>query len=203
MILRGRQLAEAICEKAGDRKDPLIVTPLPDLDKLKKSVDASLDMRLGTWFAKKKARNRALVDFYDPEMKPSDNLASIYYVPFGKDFILHPNNFVLAVTLEWIRLPSHLAAFVMGRSSWGRHGLIIETAPGVHPGFSGCLTLEMANVGDVPIRLRPGARICQLYFHETNPLEKKQNSGRMIGRRQPFAPTIEPDEFERELERPD
>jgi dCTP deaminase len=45
------------------------------------------------------------------------------------------------VTLEWIRLPKNLAAYVTGKSSWGRRGLIPATATGVHPGFKGCLTL--------------------------------------------------------------
>ena len=140
--------------------------------------------------------------FYDAEQKQYSNLASTYYVPFGKDFILHPHNFVLAVTLEWIRMPLHMTAYITGRSSWGRHGLIIETAPGVHPGFTGCLTLEMANVGDVPIKIRPGTRICQLFFHDTTPLEKVEKQGSMIARRQPFAPAIVRDEFEKKLNAP-
>lgn len=125
-----------------------------------------------------------------------------YLVPFGKDFILHPHNFVLAVTLEWIRMPTHLSAHITGRSSWGRHGLIIETASGVHPGFTGCLTLEMANIGDVPIKIRPGTRICQLFFHDTTPHLEVEKQGSMIGRRQPFAPAIIRDEFERKLNAP-
>jgi dCTP deaminase len=178
------------------------VCPLPDLDKLKNSSDASLDLHLGAWFAKKKARNSPVIDFYEADETRSGNLASTYYVPFGSDFILHPHNFVLAVTLEWIRMPAHMAAYITGRSSWGRHGLIIETAPGVHPGFTGCLTLEMANVGDVPIKIRPGTRICQLFFHEATPLKDAEKQGSMIGRRQPFAPAIVRDEFEVRLTTP-
>ena len=33
--------------------------------------------------------------------------------------------------------------YVIGRSSWGRRGLVIATAVEVHPGFVGCLTLEI------------------------------------------------------------
>ena len=179
-----------------------MICPLPDLEKLRNASDASLDLHLGTWFAKKKARNQPIIDFYDAEQKRNSNLANTYYVPFGNDFILHPHNFVLAVTLEWIRMPASLSAYVTGRSSWGRHGLIIETAPGVHPGFAGCLTLELANIGDVPIKIRPGTRICQLFFHDTTPLQEVEQQGAMIGRRQPFAPAIVRDEFERKLNTP-
>jgi dCTP deaminase len=202
LIIRGSQLADWITADPAGKPDPLVVCPLPEIEKLRRSSDASLDLHLGTWFAKKKARNSPVIDFYEADEKRSGNLASTYYVPFGKDFILHPHNFVLAVTLEWIRMPGHMAAYITGRSSWGRHGLIIETAPGVHPGFTGCLTLEMANVGDVPIKIRPGTRICQLFFHETTPLKDDEKQGSMIGRRQPFAPAIVRDEFEKRLTTP-
>ena len=202
MIVRGSVLAERIAIAPDGDQDPLVICPPPDLKKLRNTSDASLDLHLGTWFAKKKARNQPVIDFYDAEQKRSTNLASTYYVPFGKDFILHPRDFVLAVTLEWIRVPSDMSAYITGRSSWGRHGLIIETAPGVHPGFTGCLTLEMANLGDVPIKIRPGTRICQLFFHNTTPLQGVEKRGSMIGRRQPFAPTIVHDEFEKKLNAP-
>lgn len=199
MIIRGSKLADRIASAPVGDADSVVICPLPDLENLRKTSDASLDLHLGTWFAKKKARNQPVIDFYDAKTKRNANLASTYYVPFGKEFVLHPHNFVLAVTLEWIRMPAQMSAYITGRSSWGRHGLIIETAPGVHPGFTGCLTLEMANVGDVPIKIRPGTRICQLFFHETTPLQETEKQGSMIGRRQPFAPTIIGDEFERML----
>src|SRR5262249_44391074 len=68
-------------------------------------------------------------------------------------------------TLEWIRLPTRYAATVVGKSTLGRRGIVIETAAGVHPGFSGCLTLEIANVGEVPVELVSGMQICQLFVH--------------------------------------
>ncbi|GAH46269.1 unnamed protein product, partial [marine sediment metagenome] len=93
------------------------------------------------------------------------HLIESHYVPLGNDFILHPNQFVLGITLEWIHFPKDLAGYVIGRSSWGRQGLIIATATGVHPGFSGCLVLELSNSGEVPIHIYPGLRIAQLFVH--------------------------------------
>jgi dCTP deaminase len=52
---------------------------------------------------------------------------------------------------------------VVGKSSLGRRGIVIETAAGVHPGFSGCLTLEIANVGEIPVKLVAGTMIGQLF----------------------------------------
>ena len=62
-----------------------------------------------------------------------------------------------------------LSAYVVGRSSWGRDGLIIATATGVHPGYSGIITLEISNVGEIPIYLYPGLSIAQLFIQEVTP----------------------------------
>ncbi|MBI2001584.1 MAG: dCTP deaminase [candidate division NC10 bacterium] len=75
---------------------------------------------------------------------------------------------VLGQTLESVELPIDpgvvtLAARIEGKSSFARCGLLIHfTAPTVHAGWSGRLTLEMINLGSCPITVRPGMKICQL-----------------------------------------
>src|SRR3546814_13637367 len=106
-------------------------------------------------------------------------------MPFGSNYVLHPGRFVLGVTLEWLRLPASLSGYVTGKSSLGRHGLVIETAAGIHPQFSGCLTLELATVGEVPLEIYPGMPICQIFLHRTQAGEEREPdrfSGRKIGR---------------------
>jgi len=96
--------------------------------------------------------------------------------------------------MEWIRLPANLAAYVIGRSSWGRHGLIIATATGVHPGFTGCLTLELSNVGEIPITIKPGTPICQIFIHQAESGDPKLvDRSSFIGRRKPTLGIIEID----------
>ena len=65
-------------------------------------------------------------------------------------------------------MPDDLMGYVVTRSSWGRHGLVIATAIGVHPGYCGVLTLELRNLADVPLRLYPGQRILQLFLHDVD-----------------------------------
>jgi dCTP deaminase len=92
-------------------------------------------------------------------------------VPFGEHLWLHPRHFILAATLEYLALPDDLSANVVGRSSWGRLGLIVATAVFIHPGFRGCLTLELVNEGDSPIALLPGSRVAQLTLYRLeNPI---------------------------------
>jgi dCTP deaminase len=95
-------------------------------------------------------------------------------------------------------MPSDLAAYVVGLSSWGRTGLIIATAVGVHPGFTGCLTLELANTGVVPIKLDPGAFVCQLFFHICSPVSAVSES-QFAGSRRPRLAQVKLDPIAREL----
>jgi dCTP deaminase len=165
MILSASKLADAIrrgnnCDVAG-----IAIVPPPDLSQLENSGEASVNLRLGRWFLTLRQSSETHLDI-SPEFNAKENrFSKKFFVPFGEHFVLHPSRFVLATTLEWIRLPTSKAAFVVGKSTLGRRGIIIETAAGVHPGFSGCLTLEIANVGEVPVRLTAGMLICQLFFH--------------------------------------
>ena len=53
-------------------------------------------------------------------------------------FILHPGEFVLASTLEYIEVPDDIVARLDGKSSLGRMGLIIHSTAGyVDPGMEG------------------------------------------------------------------
>ncbi len=168
MILRADRIAARLDAAEGSQDDPLVITPTPDLSDLRSSGAASVDLRLGTWFVTPRARKVTSLELSEGGSSGAeDRLTKTIFVPFGSHFVLHPRAFVLAATLEWLRLPHDLTGYVTGKSSWGRRGLIIETAMGVHPTFSGCLTLELANVGEVPIKIQPGMRVCQLFLHTT------------------------------------
>jgi len=190
-MLRSSDIADLL-EKAGD--DPLVITPLPGtLDDLRKRSDASVDLRLGTWFVTPRINKVPYLDVLDQSKAESvEPSLKSNYVPFGGTFILHPRNFVLGVTLEWIRIPSNLAGYIVGRSSWGRRGLIIATAAGVHPGFTGCLTLELTNLGEIPIEIRPGMAISQLFLHHVAD-GKHVATGPLGGLRRPSLAKIELD----------
>lgn len=205
MIVKAAAIAREL-EKPTNPKDPLVITPMPDLDDLAQSGAASVNIRLGCWFLVCRQTRIGLLDVYDkPDDIPNESkLTKSYYVPYGEKFVLHPKSFVLGVTLEWIRLPADRAAYVVGRSSWGRHGLIIATATGVHPGFTGCLTLELTNVGEIPVTIMPGTTVCQLFIHEVGGGDPKLvDSSTFIGRRKPTLGAIELDEIARKLAKGD
>lgn len=87
---------------------------------------------------------------------------------------LRPRQFLLASTIEAVRIPTDLVAQVNGKSTWGRKGLTVHVTAGfIDPGFQGQITLELANLSNESIVLEPGSRICQLvFFQMTSPARR-------------------------------
>ena len=122
---------------------------------------ASVDLRLGGSFQVFHNHRVAAIDLQSlPE-----ELTEQVVVDEGKPFVIHPGEFVLGRTLEWVRLPEDVVARIEGKSSLGRLGLIVHATAGfVDPGFEGTLTLEITNLTRVPIKLYAGRPIAQLSF---------------------------------------
>jgi dCTP deaminase len=184
----------------------LSIVPKPDTQRLLARGGTSVDLRLGRWFRSFKPSKSGETKLWlaTPETEWADAGSSEtlpgeqqwapnarhamrtneHFVRFGDNFVLHPGRFVLGVTMEWLTLPRTLSGYVSGKSSLGRHGLVIETAAGLHPGFSGCLTLELANVGEVPIVISPGMEICQIFLHAIGKHDSA-DAGAFSGQRKP------------------
>ena len=174
MLLGGNKIREEIQGtlrglNIADITNKVIITPLLNPTKQVASNSCAVDLRLSTQFT---VHKKSRVPSFDPLERDyeyyKENLIDSYYVDLGNDFVLHPNQFILGLTLEWVHLPLNYACYVIGRSSWGRQGLIIATATGVHPGFKGNLVLELFNAGEIPIHLYPGVRIAQLFIHSVD-----------------------------------
>jgi len=140
---------------------------------------SSIDLRLGNVFLMVRARGLSHVDpmQFSRSDDPDDDHAweqarkqkhERHEVPFEKCFLLHPGMLALVPSLEWVKLPPNLQGLVTARSSWAREGLSIATATLINPGYKGVITLELANLGQIPIGLYPGFRIAQIVFHELN-----------------------------------
>ena len=93
----------------------------------------------------------------------------------GDDFLIHPSQTVLATSLEYVGLPLDVYADVLSRSSYHRLGISMSSM--FQPGFRGCISLEIFNHSNVPVRLMTGARLVQIRFFETDNEEAYQNDG--------------------------
>ena len=92
----------------------------------------------------------------------------------GDAFTMHPGDFALGSTLETVAIPADLVGQVDGRSSVGRLAVVVHATAGlIDPGFTGQITLELSNIGRIPVRLYPGLRICQIVLvRMTSPAER-------------------------------
>ncbi|MEA2622115.1 MAG: dCTP deaminase [Chloroflexota bacterium] len=110
--------------------------------------------------------------------EPQPDLTELESITDDEPFILHPGEFVLGQTLEWVELPDDLVARLEGKSSLGRLGLLIHSTAGyVDPGWKGNLTLELSNVANLPIALFFGMKIGQIsFFKMSSPVERPYGS---------------------------
>ena len=155
-----------------DYDQKLVVTPLLSEEQFG---PASIDIRLGSSII---VPRRTFVGSHDVTDKKrvrqvERRLYDRIRLKYHSEFVLHPNQLLLAVTLEYISLPFNVFSQVASRSSWGRLGLVVATASIVQPGFKGSLTLELANLSDSPITLYPGLLIGQLVFMRVEPSGEK------------------------------
>ena len=164
-VLADRDIRTALQEKR-IRIDPF------DEDCLQpSSVDLHLDRDFRVFHNHRYAR-------IDPREEQPD-LTEMTSIEGDEPFILHPGEFVLGQTLEWVELPDDLVARLEGKSSLGRLGLLIHSTAGfIDAGFDGHITLELANVASLPITLYPGMKIGQVSFMQmTSPAENPYGSG--------------------------
>jgi dCTP deaminase len=123
-----------------------------------------VDLRLGTEFSMLRDSPASLVSFdpADPESQPVfDRLYETASVRLGQSLVLKGHRYILATTLQFIRIPHDLCGLVFLRSAWARIGLTVGVSR-VDPGYQGRIVIQINNIGDIPIVLYPGVRIIHL-----------------------------------------
>jgi dCTP deaminase len=177
MILSDRDIRVAL--KAGR----IGIDPFDDADIQPSSVDLHVDRLFRTFHNHRHA-------FIDVRTAMED-LTELVEVKPDEAFILHPGEFVLGSTCEYVELPNDLVARLEGKSSLGRLGLLIHSTAGyVDPGFEGHLTLELSNVANLPITIYPDMKIGQISFFQLtsgaeNPYGSSKVGSKYQGQRGP------------------
>ena len=159
MILSDRDIKKAL------NSGRIGITPQPDLAVQLGS--CSIDLHLGNHFRVFKHSEYAYID-----LKASVDTAKFMkeiIVPDGEAFIMQPRDFALVTTVESLDLADDILGRIEGRSSLGRLGIIVHgTASVFDPGWIGKPTMELGNLGVMPVALYPGMRICSFTFEEVS-----------------------------------
>ena len=134
----------------------------PIIDENTQISGCKIDLRLGGIFYEIK---QSALQVYDPVAPPLMDYRRKIIVPLGKQYILHPGMLSLTPTFESIALPNDLLGLLQGRSSLGRLGIIVHATAGfVDPGYKGPITLELSNLGHLPVALYPLTRVAAIAF---------------------------------------
>ena len=181
MILPDHEIEKAV------KNGQIVIRPLDPEEQIK---SVGVDLKLGNEFRLFRLNHKSHIN---PAEDSFDELTEIVRVKDGGDFILHPGEFVLGVTKEHIELPADIMARIDGRSSLGRMGIIVHSTAGrVDPGFKGTLTLEITNIGKLPVNLFPGMRFCSLVFERLgSPVKRDYGKiGKYVGQKGPVGSRI-------------
>ncbi|HWO13520.1 MAG TPA: dCTP deaminase [Polyangiaceae bacterium] len=139
---------------------------------------ASVDLRLGREFLVYHAARVSCLDPREP-LGIAEAMDRVL-IEGERAFVLHPGEFTLGTTEERVRMPDDLVGMVDGRSSVGRLAVVVHATAGlIDPGFEGQITLELSNIGSIPVKLYPGMRIAQIVLHQmTSPAEQPYGTAR-------------------------
>lgn len=139
-------------------RDPLAIVPMPSDEAFQ---SASVDLRLGNDFIRWTRCDPPPPDRRFSTAGPERYEETKSYVIVNRD------EFLLASTLEYVKIPDWLSAQVDGKSTLGRQGLMVHVTAGfIDPGFCGRITLEIKNIGPKLVTLKAGMPICQLILHK-------------------------------------
>lgn len=143
-----------------DLEGSIFLDPLLDDQQIS---SVCVDLRLDATFRVPIKTGSSVISCSRPDV---DQFFDETYRAMGESFILYPGQYVLANTLEYIRLPNNIHGEIISRSSYDRLGIHFSTI--INPGYSGVMTLNIKSNAETPVELIVGSRIAQVKFFEDN-----------------------------------
>ncbi|WP_034343242.1 dCTP deaminase [Deinococcus misasensis] len=81
------------------------------------------------------------------------------------EIIIPPNSFVLARSVEYLKIPDTVMVVALGKSTYARCGIVANVTP-LEPGWEGHVTLEFSNTTPLPAKMYANEGCVQLLFFE-------------------------------------
>jgi len=95
----------------------------------------------------------------EPPIREADDGAKYYLLP--------PHHYGLGVTVETFKMPRNVTGIALGKSTYARAGLLVNTTP-LEAGWTGRLVVEIANLANLPLRVYINEGIGQILFFESD-----------------------------------
>ncbi|HBE84174.1 MAG: dCTP deaminase [Blastocatellia bacterium] len=95
----------------------------------------------------------------EPQLHSAEDGAKFYLLP--------PHHYGLGVTVETFKMPRNVTGVALGKSTYARAGLLVNTTP-LEAGWTGRLVVEIANLANLPLRVYVNEGIGQILFFESD-----------------------------------
>lgn len=95
----------------------------------------------------------------EPPLRISEDNSRYYLLP--------PHSYGLGVTMETFKMPRRVTGIALGKSTYARAGLLVNTTP-LEAGWTGRLVVEIANLANLPLRVYVNEGIGQILFFESD-----------------------------------
>lgn len=151
-------------------RDIIVIEPILSMPEQLSQV--GIDLRLDVYFREFLYMRKGFIDL--TEEIPEREFYFLREIDIEKQgyYFIQPGSFVLAQSFEYVALPSYICGRLGGRSSLAKSGVEVHaTAERVDPGFKGHLTLELKNVGRMPVKVYPLQRVAHLMVELTQVVE--------------------------------
>lgn len=124
----------------------------------------SIDLTLGNEF---RIFKKQLQVYHIKDESNFEELTEVVHINDGNSIVISPGEMILGITKEVVTLAENISGRLEGRSRFGRFGLAVHVTAGfMNPGISNRQVLEIVNLGNTPLALYPGIRICQFIFEK-------------------------------------
>ncbi|MCX7944630.1 MAG: dCTP deaminase [Deltaproteobacteria bacterium] len=103
----------------------------------------------------------------------------------GDSCLIPPNSFLLARSVEYLRIPRDILVICLGKSTYARCGILVTITP-LEPEWEGYVTVEISNMTSLPARIYSNEGIAQLIFLQADEqceLSYKDKAGKYQGQR--------------------
>ena len=85
----------------------------------------------------------------------------------GDRCVIPPNSFILARSVEYLRIPRDVLVVCVGKSTYARVGIVCNVTP-LEPEWEGHITLEFSNTTNLPAVMYANEGCAQLLFFQAD-----------------------------------
>ena len=118
------------------------------------------DMRISNEFRILKSNDELIID-------PKNMRDDYFETVIADEFVIPPNSYVMARSVEYFRIPRNVVTLTSGKSTYARCGVIVNVTP-FEPEWEGYVTISISNTSPFPAKIYANEGLAQVLFFESD-----------------------------------